>query len=55
MIGLVGYYLLSPFNLIFIIIPFQYYGIAVFLIIWLRYGAIGLAFAFLLIRRYNFL
>ena len=53
MIGLVGYYLLSPFNLIFIIIPFQYYGIAVFLIIWLRYGAIGLAFAFLLIRRYN--
>lgn len=53
MAGLVGYYLLSPFNLIFIITPFQYYGLAVFLIIWLRYGAIGLAFAFLLIKRYK--
>ena len=48
-----GYYLLSPFNLIFIITPFQFYGFAVFLIIWLRYGAIGLAFAFLLIKRYK--
>lgn len=53
MAGLVGYYLLSPFNLIFIITPFQFYGLAVFLIIWLRYGAIGLAFAFLLIKRYK--
>ena len=53
MAGLVGYYLLSPFNLIFIITPFQYYGLAVFLIIWLRYGAIGSAFAFLLIKRYK--
>lgn len=53
MAGLVGYYLLSPFNLIFIITPFQYYGLAIFLIIWLRYGAIGLAFAFLLIKRYK--
>ena len=53
MAGLVGYYLLSPFNLIFIITPFQFYGFAVFLIIWLRYGAIGLAFAFLLIKRYK--
>ena len=52
MAGLVGYYLLSPFNLIFIITPFQLYGLAVFLIIWLRYGAIGLSFAFLLIKRY---
>lgn len=53
MAGLVGYYLLSPFNLIFIITPFQYYGLAVFLVIWLRYGAIGMAFAFLLIKRYK--
>ena len=53
MAGLVGYYLLSPFNLIFIITPFQFYGFAVFLIICLRYGAIGLAFAFLLIKRYK--
>lgn len=53
MAGLVGYYLLSPFNLIFIITPFQFYGLAVFLVIWLRYGAIGLAFAFLLIKRYK--
>ena len=53
MAGLAGYYLMSPFNVIFIITPFEYYGIAIFLTIWLRYGAIGLAFAFLIIKRYN--
>ena len=53
MIGVLGYYLMSPFNVIYILAPLKYFGAAVFLTIWLRYGAIGLSFAFLLIRRYK--
>lgn len=53
MIGVLGYYLMSPFNIIYILTPLKYFGFAVFLTIWLRYGAIGMAFAFLLIRRYK--
>ena len=53
MIGVLGYYLMSPFNIIYILIPLKYFGFAVFLTIWLRYGAIGMAFAFLLIKRYK--
>ncbi|MEX2784806.1 YfhO family protein [Streptococcus sp. H49] len=53
MIGVVGYYLLSPFNIIYILTPLQYFPLAVFLTIWLRYGLIGLTFAHLLIRRYQ--
>lgn len=53
MIGVLGYYLMSPFNIIYILAPLKYFGTAVFLTIWLRYGAIGLSFAFLLIRRYK--
>ena len=53
MIGVLGYYLMSPFNLIYILMPLKYFGAAVFLTIWLRYGAIGLSFAFLLIKRYK--
>ena len=53
MIGVVGYYLLSPFNIIYILTPVKYFPLAVFLTIWLRYGAIGLSFAHLLIRRYR--
>lgn len=53
MIGVLGYYLMSPFNIIYILAPLKYFGAAVFLTIWLRYGAIGLSFAFLLIRRYK--
>ena len=48
MIGVLGYYLMSPFNIFYIILPFQHYGLAVFLTIWLRYGAIGFSFAHLL-------
>ena len=53
MIGGLGYYLMSPFNIIYILAPLKYFGAAVFLTIWLRYGAIGLSFAFLLIKRYK--
>lgn len=53
MIGVLGYYLMSPFNLIYILMPLKYFGAAVFLTIWFRYGAIGLSFAFLLIKRYK--
>ena len=53
MIGVLGYYLMSPFNIIYIILPFKHYGLAVFLTIWLRYGAIGLSFAHLLVKRYK--
>ena len=44
---------MSPFNIIYILTPLKYFGFAVFLTIWLRYGAIGMAFAFLLIKRYK--
>ncbi|WP_156019038.1 glycosyltransferase PgfM1 [Streptococcus ruminantium] len=53
MLGVLAYYLLSPFNLIYIITPFSHFSLAVFLTIWLRYGAIGLSFAYLLVRRYK--
>ena len=53
MIGVLGYYLMSPFNIFYIVLPFKYYGLAVFLTIWLRYGAIGFSFANLLVRRYK--
>lgn len=53
MIGVLGYYLMSPFNLIYILTPLKYFGAAVFLTIWLRYGAMGMSFAFLLIKRYK--
>ena len=33
--------------------PFKHYGLAVFLTIWLRYGAIGLSFSHFLIKRYK--
>ncbi|MGT2787733.1 glycosyltransferase PgfM1 [Streptococcus loxodontisalivarius] len=53
MIGVLAYYLLSPFNIIYILTPLNQFAWAVFLTIWLRYGAIGLSFAYLLVRRYR--
>ncbi|MBM7637013.1 YfhO family protein [Streptococcus saliviloxodontae] len=53
MIGVLAYYLLSPFNIIYILTPLNHFAWAVFLTIWLRYGAIGMSFAYLLIRRYR--
>lgn len=53
MIGELGYYLMSPFNIIYVLLPLNYIGLSVFLTIWLRYGAFGLSFAHLLIKRYK--
>lgn len=53
MLGVLAYYLLSPFNLIYVITPLSHFSLAVFLTIWLRYGAIGMSFAYLLIKRYR--
>ena len=53
MIGELGYYLMSPFNFIYVLLPLNYIGLSVFLTIWLRYGAFGLSFAHLLIKRYK--
>lgn len=48
-----GYYLMSPFNLIYAILPTSEFRLAVTLIIWIRYGVISLSFSHLLIKRYN--
>ena len=53
MSGVLGYYLMSPFNIIYVLLPLNYIGLSVFLTIWLRYGAFGLSFAHLLIKRYK--
>ena len=53
MVGELGYYLMSPFNFIYVLLPLKYIGLSVFLTIWLRYGAFGLSFAHLLIKRYK--
>lgn len=53
MIGVLAYYLLSPFNLIYIMTPLSKFSFAVFLTIWLRYGVIGLSFGHLLVKRYR--
>ena len=53
MIGVLGYYLMSPFTIIYVLLPLNYIGLSVFLTIWLRYGAFGLSFAHLLIKRYK--
>lgn len=53
MIGVLAYYLMSPFNLLYVIMPLEHFPWAVFLTIWLRYGAIGMSFAHLLVKRYR--
>ncbi|HFI0463749.1 TPA: YfhO family protein [Streptococcus suis] len=53
MIGIWGFNLLSPFNLIYVITPTEHFRWAITITIWLRYAATALAFAFLLIRRYQ--
>lgn len=53
MVGVLSYYLMSPFNLIYILMPLKYFPLAVFLTIWLRYGVIGWSFAYLLVKRYK--
>lgn len=53
MVGLWGYYLLSPFNIIYVILPLEELRIAATLTILARYSAMGLTFSHLLIQRYN--
>lgn len=53
MIGVLGYYLISPFNILYILIPLAQFKWAIFLTILLRYGFMGLAFAHLLLKRYS--
>ncbi|MBS4770478.1 YfhO family protein [Carnobacteriaceae bacterium zg-ZUI240] len=53
MVGLWGYYLLSPFNLIYVLLPFEALRISATLTILARYSAMGLTFGHLLIKRYN--
>lgn len=52
MIGIWGFNLISPFNILYILIPKESYSWAIFLTIILRYGATGLAFAFFIVKRY---
>lgn len=51
MIGAWAYYLLSPFNLFYVIFPLEWISYAIFLSVWLRYGAMGLAMAYYLVKR----
>ncbi|MBF0746554.1 YfhO family protein [Gemella sp. 19428wG2_WT2a] len=53
MIGIWGFNLISPFNILYIILPLEEYPWAIFLTILLRYGATGFAMAFFLVRRYS--
>ncbi|MFK8242192.1 MULTISPECIES: YfhO family protein [unclassified Facklamia] len=53
MIGIWGFNLISPFNLIYVLFPTAEFRWAITLTIWLRYGATALAFSHLLIKRYN--
>lgn len=53
MVGLWGYYLLSPFNIIYVILPLEELRIAATLTILARYSAMGITFSHLLIKRYD--
>ncbi|MBF6626496.1 YfhO family protein [Aerococcaceae bacterium zg-BR9] len=53
MIGIWGFNLISPFNLIYVLFPTNEFRWAITLTIWLRYGVTALAFSHLLIKRYN--
>lgn len=53
MIGIWGFNLISPFNILYVILPLSAFNWAITLTIWLRYGAFGLSFAYFLIKRYN--
>ncbi|MGT2743119.1 glycosyltransferase PgfM1 [Streptococcus plurextorum] len=53
MIGVLGYYLLSPFNIFYILFPLSQFKWAVVLSIALRYGFMGLTFSHLLVKRYQ--
>ncbi|MGX7109254.1 YfhO family protein [Facklamia miroungae] len=53
MVGAWAYYLMSPFNLFYLILPLKWISYAIFLSVWLRYGAMGLSMAYYLIKRHD--
>nr|WP_319218839.1 YfhO family protein [uncultured Trichococcus sp.] len=53
MLGLWAYYLMSPFNLIFLLFPQSQLPLAVTLLILMKVSASGLTFAYLLISRFE--
>ncbi|MGF3076866.1 YfhO family protein [Facklamia sp. P12955] len=53
MIGAWAYYLMSPFNIFYLILPMKWITYAIFLSVWLRYGAMGLSMAYYLIKRHG--
>lgn len=53
MVGVWGYYLLSPFNLIYLLFPYDWLSVAATLTILARYAAMGFTFSYFIIRRYN--
>lgn len=53
MVGAWAYYLMSPFNLFYVFLPMSMISYAVFFSVWLRYGAMGLAMAYYLVRRHH--
>lgn len=53
MVGNWGFYLMSPFNLIYVVLPLDEFNWAITFTIWLRYGAMGITFAMLLVKRYQ--
>lgn len=53
MIGIWGFNLISPFNLFYVILPLSQFKWAITLSILFRYGATGLAFYHLLVKRYK--
>ena len=53
MIGAWAYYMMSPFNIFYIIVPMKLISYAIFLSVWLRYGVMGLAMAYYLVKRHK--
>ena len=53
MIGIWGFNLISPFNLLYLIFPMSMMNWAIFLSILLRYGAMGMAFTHFLMKRHK--
>lgn len=53
MVGAWAYYLLSPFNLFYVLFPIERMIDAVFFSVWLRYGAMALSMTYYLMKRHQ--
>ena len=51
--GVWAYYLMSPFNLVFVLLPLEQVALGVLIVTLLKYGAAGAAFTHLLVTRYQ--